>query len=161
MTTPTPFISRHLIEDTERNCPLSAVEINADAETIWAELEQFDQWEGWNPLYVESSGVLSEGNTLQFAVQLPDMSPQRGSAEVVKVQPREFIRYEIRSMGGLIRGVRFIEIQQLAPNCCLLANGEIMGGLLGPVLCKFMGERVRQGLESMNLALKARLENPI
>jgi len=153
------FQSQHLAEDLGRSCVLSAVEVSADAEKIWAEIDQFDQWDTWNPLYVESTGTLGEGNTLQFSVAIPGMSPQQGKAVVAELQPGEFVRYEIKTMGGLVKGTRFIEVQQLSPGRCLVANGEIMGGALGPILCRFMGERVRQGLENMNVALKARLEN--
>ena len=159
MTNPSLFNSRHLGRDAGPRCPLSTVEIHAGAGSIWEEINKFEAWETWNPLYVESKGSLVEGNTLQFAVQLPGMSPQGGKALVTTVLPEEFVRYEIKGLGGLIHGTRFIEIQPLAANHCLVANGEIMGGALGPVLFRFLGERVRQGLEAMNLALKSRLES--
>ena len=154
-----PPESGHLEGTPGPCCAWHSTEISADTDEIWATLENFEDWENWNPLYVESNGVLSEGQYIEFAVALPGMKPQRGKAQVVKVRPPEFIQYEIKSLGGLVRGTRFIEIKQLAPARCLVVNGEIMSGLLGAVLYRFMGERVAQGLEAMNTALKARLEN--
>ena len=159
----TPALSGRTVLDWEnrRYCARHSVEVSADPERVWADLENFAEWQNWNPLYVQSSGTLAEGNRIQFAVSLPGMKPQAGEASVIKVIPREFLQYEIKSLGGLVTAIRFVEIRQSGANCTTLTNGEIMTGVLAPLFFKCFGDRVRQGLENMNLALAARFHGPL
>lgn len=130
------------------------MDICAPIETIWALIEDFDAWESWNPLYVESDGSFVVGGMLDFAVALPGMKPQKGRATVITVQSRELLEYRMTSLGGLARATRFIEIRQSGPGLYSVTNGEIMGGLLGPVFFALFGKRVRQGLQGMNEVLR-------
>lgn len=142
-----------------RCCPEDKIEISAPVEKVWSVLSDFNRWQEWNPLYVESKGNLAVGEILHFSVALPGMKPHRGNATVVALEPNKSIQYQIVSGGGLIKGTRYIEIVEVEPGLCTVANGEVMGGLLAPVLFKFLGERIRQGLEGMNVALKSIVEN--
>lgn len=139
---------------TGRCRPQHLIEIRAPVERVWELLMDFNSWSRWNPLYVESEGTFAVGEMVQFAVQLPGMKPGKGTARVAEVRPKELLRYELSSMGGLVRATRFIELRQPEPGLCTVRNGEIMGGLLGPLLFLAFGERVRQGLQGMNEALK-------
>jgi len=150
--------SKFLDWETRRYCPRHSIDLDADPEKIWSILENFDAWSSWNPLYVKSSGSFEVGNSIQFAVALPGMKPHPGVAKVKCVVPREFLQYEIKSLGGLGLGTRFIEIRQIGPGKTQLINGEIMSGLVAPLLFKALGEKVRQGLENMNIALAAQLQ---
>jgi hypothetical protein len=58
-------------------------------------------------------------------------------------------------MAGLIQALRFIELEELSPTRCRVANGEIMGGPAGRLVSRMVGEKVTQGLMDMNAALKA------
>lgn len=146
-----------MTEQYERNSVWDEIAIDAPVGKVWEVLERFGEWPAWNPLYVEARGEFAEGNVLEYSVALPGMKPQRGRATVLALRPAEYVRYQTVSLGGLVRATRFIELRPDGPDRCVLVNGETMGGLLGPLLFRAMGERVRQGLQGMNEALRARL----
>jgi hypothetical protein len=134
------------------------VGIQTPAETIWDIVYDIDRWSEWNPLYTEASGVIRIGELLQMTVALPGMKPQKARATVLEWVPNEQLHYQTVALGGLIRGTRYVEIEQLAEASCIVSNGEIMGGLLGPTLARSVGHAVFKGLRAMNEALKARAE---
>lgn len=144
---------RHIAQDT--------ITIAAPRDAVWSILMDFAGWQGWNPLYPESSGSLAVGSRIGFAVQLPGLPPQRGQATVLSVEPGRFIQYQVRAMGGLGRATRFIALDEPAPGMTRVVNGEIMGGAIGWLLFKAVGAKVRDGLAGMNLALRQVAEGQV
>ena len=137
-----------------RFCPEHTIEIRASIDKVWGIIANFNAWQGWNPLYVKSEGNLALGESIHFAVALPGLKPHEGSASVISLQVNKQVRYQMLSGGGLVKATRYIELTETEPGFCRVTNGEIMGGLLGPVLYLLVGKRVRQGLAGMNEALK-------
>jgi hypothetical protein len=146
-------------DGTGRNCAEDTIEIAACDAAVWDLLADFDGWESWNPLYVETSGSLRVGETITFAVALEGMKPRQGSATVLTVEPNTHIRYVTVAFAGLVRATRYIEIRPSGPQRCTVVNGEHMGGLLGPLLYRAVGEKVRIGLKGMNEALRTLAES--
>ena len=72
--------------------------------------------------------------------------------------PNEQLHWQLSFMGGMIRTLRYIEIETLAGHGCVVDNGEIFGGLMGPSLGRRMGRTVQRGFKAMNEALKDRAE---
>ena len=134
------------------------VDIQAPAEAIWALLADVEGWPRWNPLYIEASGVLRLGGALGMAVALPGMKAQRVSATVLVLEPNAHLQYRSVSFGGLLTGVRYVDIQPSPVGGCRVSNGEIMGGVLAGLIARVLGKRVGQGLQMMNEALKATAE---
>jgi hypothetical protein len=132
--------------------------VQAPAEVIWDIVYDIDNWSAWNPLYPEASGIIRIGQTLEMTVALPDMKPQKARATVLEWVPNEQLHYQTVALGGLVRGTRYVEIEELAPGSCIVANGEIMGGFVGRRLARAVGGKVFKGLRAMNEALKARAE---
>jgi hypothetical protein len=132
--------------------------VHAPAQAIWEIIRDLEHWREWNPLYPEASGEIHIGATLDMTVQLPGMKPQAMRATVLDWVPNEQLHYEVKALGGLVRAIRFIEIEQLAPESCIVSNGEIMGGFLGRSVARQVGSRVLKGLRLMNEALKDRAE---
>lgn len=144
---------------TRRNCAEDTIEIAASDAAVWELLSDFDGWEKWNPLYVETGGSLRVGETIAFTVALEGMKPRKGSATVLTVQPNTLLQYGTGAFAGLVRATRYIEIRPSGPERCTVVNGEHMGGLLGPLLYKLVGEKVRIGLKGMNEALRTLAES--
>lgn len=132
--------------------------VQAPAEVIWALLHDVARWSEWNPLYAEASGEIRIGAALDLAVVLPGMKPQKARATVLEWVPNEQLHYQTVSLGGLIRGTRYVEIEQLAPESCIVSNGEIMGGFIGTRLAATIGPKVYRAIRGMNEALKERAE---
>jgi hypothetical protein len=72
--------------------------------------------------------------------------------------PGEQLHWQLTMMGGMIKTLRFIEIEPLAPESCVVSNGELFRGLMGPSLGRRMGRTIHRGFKAMNEALKARAE---
>jgi len=136
------------------------ITIRASAERIWAELADFNRWADWSPLYAASKGELRPGNMLDMAIALPGMKPQAARSIVTAALAPSLIEYHTRAMGGLTKAYRYIEITPSGDGTCTVRNGEVMGGLVGPLLGRIAGEKVRQGVQGMNAALKQRAESP-
>lgn len=134
------------------------IAIAAPPQRVWALLADFAGWGAWNPLYPETRGELTEGGTIAFTVRLEGLKPQQGQARVLTVEPGHFIQYQVRAMAGLALATRYILLEDDGAGAVRVTNGEIMGGLLGGLLYRAAGEKVRRGLEGMNLALKSLAE---
>lgn len=134
------------------------IEIEAPPETVWDFLADFEGWDEWNPLYVETSGRGEAGGQIRFAVKLEGYKPHKGAARVVTVRQNELLEYMAVSFAGLLKAFRFVEIEELAPARCAVTNGEIMGGPMGTPVSRMEGSKVGIGLENMNHALRRMAE---
>lgn len=133
--------------------------IQAPAEVIWEVLYDLERWSEWNPTYTKAAGVIRIGEPLTLTLQLPGQAPQEIRPRVLEWVPNEQLHWQLSLLGGLIKTLRYIEIQQLAEAGCIVDNGEIFGGLMGPSLGRRMAGPVRRGFRAMNEALKDRAES--
>ena len=62
-------------------------------------------------------------------------------------------------LGGLVKTIRFFEIEALAEASCIVSNGEIIGGLMGPGSASGWARTIYRAFVEMNEALKARAES--
>lgn len=136
-------------------CVGHRIEIDAPPELVWDFVGDFEGWDSWNPLYVRTRGSAEPGQKLGFTVRLEGLKPQNGTAQVKAVQAPELLEYSISSMGGLVRIMRFVEIEEISPTRCAVTNGEIMGGALGGLIARAVRDKVGKGLQGMNEALQA------
>lgn len=132
--------------------------VQAPAEVIWELIRDVDGWSRWNPLYSKASGSLHIGENLDLEIVLPGTKPQAAKATVLEWVPNEQLHYQTKGMGGLVRGTRYVEIEQLAPESCIVSNGEIIGGFLGTRLAPSLGPKIYKAIKAMNEALKEQAE---
>jgi hypothetical protein len=132
--------------------------IQAPQELIWEVIYDLSTWHEWNPTYPRAEGEIRIGNTLVLDLVLPGQQTQELKARVLDWVPNEQLHWELKLLGGLIKTLRYIEISPLAETGCVVDNGEIFGGLMGPSLGKRMRGPVRRGVRAMNEALKVRAE---
>jgi hypothetical protein len=130
------------------------VDIAAPAEVAWELVSDLQGWSQWNPLYRQAGGSLEVGETISMIVTIPGTRPVDIRPKVVAAVANELVHYQEISLGGLLRGTRYIEIERSGTPGCHVLNGEIMGGLLGRLMAHAAGDRVRMGLEMMSEALK-------
>jgi len=132
--------------------------VQAPAELIWEIVRDLHLWEEWNPTYTRAVGEVRIGEILTLDLALPGQPVQQIRPRVMEWVPNEQLHWQLKLMGGMIKTVRYIEITSLSEAGCIVDNGEIFGGLMGPSLGKRMGSVVRRGFQAMNEALKARAE---
>ena len=77
---------------------------------------------------------------------------------VVDWVPRDQIHWTLSLMGGLVRSVRYLELEILGEENCIFSNGEIFGGLLGPMIAKSKRRAIRKGFTALSEALAERAE---
>jgi hypothetical protein len=133
--------------------------IQAPAEVIWEVIADLASWEQWNPLYPKAAGQIRIAGTLEMTLALPGQPPQEIRPTVLEWVPNEQLHWRLSLMGGLVKTTRFLEIESLAEASCIVSNGELFAGLMGPSIGKRMGRAVYRGFAEMDEALKARAES--
>jgi hypothetical protein len=134
------------------------VGIQTPAEVIWEVLSDLTSWEAWCSLYPKASGQIRIGSVLDITLALPGRPPEQIKPTVMEWVPNEQLHWRLTLLGGLVRTIRYFEIETLADTSCIVTNGEIIGGLMGPSLGKRMARPIYRAFVEMNEALKTRAE---
>jgi hypothetical protein len=138
------------------------IEINAPARDVWAVLTNLAEFGEWNPFIRKAEGVLEVGAKLRVRIEPPEGKAMTFSPEVTRVDPARQIRW----MGhflfpGLFDGEHIFEVSPLADDCTRFIHRERFRGVLVPLLWKSLSTNTRLGFESMNAALKKRVEEQV
>lgn len=134
------------------------VGIHAPADVIWEVIADIPRWHEWNPLYTAGAGQIRMGATLDLTLALPGQAPQQIQPVVLDWVPNEQLHWRMSMMGGMVKTIRFIEIEQLAPESCIVSNGELFSGLMAKPMLRRVGRAFHRGFREMGEALKARAE---
>ena len=132
--------------------------VQAPAEVIWESLFDVPGWEGWNPLYPRAAGVIRIGGTLSLDIALPGQSPQAITPTIQDWAPEDHIHWTTRSQFGLVKTIRYLEIEALSETGCIFSNGEIYEGFLGERYARRNRRAIRAGFATMGEALQQRAE---
>lgn len=132
--------------------------VQAPADVIWESLFDVSAWPDWNPLYPKAGGVVRIGATLDLTQQLPGHQPQAIRPTVLDWAPNDHIHWATRSHGGLVKTIRYIEIEILSETGCIFSNGELFNGLMASSVLRRQGRALRAGFTTMGEALRARAE---
>ncbi|MGE5564654.1 MAG: SRPBCC family protein [Parcubacteria group bacterium] len=132
--------------------------IQAPADVIWESLVDIAGWENWNPLYPRAEGTIRIGNVLNLTVNIPDQKPREIHPRILDWAPADHIHWTLSMMGGLVKTIRYLEIEVLSETGCIFSNGEIFDGLLGPSIARRYRRQLRAAFASMGEALQARAE---
>ncbi|WP_394762324.1 SRPBCC family protein [Phenylobacterium sp.] len=134
------------------------VGIQAPAEVIWEVISDLESWGQWCALYPVASGDIRIGAVLDLTLALPGRPVTQIRPTVLEWVPGEQLHWKLTMLGGLVKTIRYFEIESLAEASCIVSNGEIIGGLIGPRLGKAMSRTLYRAFVEMNEALKARAE---
>lgn len=132
--------------------------VQAPAEAIWSVVADLERWPEWNPLYPKANGVLRIGSQLDLEVAVPGQTPRMIRPVILDWVPNDQIHWRLSMFGGLIKSLRYLEIEALTETGCIFTNGELFEGPLGPTVAKRMRKPLRAGFAAMGEALKARVE---
>jgi len=135
-------------------CVGHRITIDAPPEVVWDFVSDFEGWSGWNPLYSATSGDAREGGSIAFTVVVPDTKPRRLKARVTAMREYELLEYACSLVGGLLKVLRFVEVEELSPTRCRVINAEVYGGILGTLAARLYHAKTAEGLTAMNEALK-------
>ena len=128
------------------------------AAQVWAILSDVAAWKDWNPMYPEIAGKLLISAPLSLTEQVGERR-ETYAAVVAEWVPDKQIIWTRRSHAGLVRHVRYIEIEALSETGCIFANGELYEGFAAPALIGGRRRRAfRSACRAFSDAMKARVE---
>ena len=132
--------------------------VSRPKEQIWAVLSDVDAWKAWNPMYPQVSGKLLISAPLNLTEKVGDRT-ETYAAVVAEWVPNSQIIWTRKTHAGLVRHVRYIEIEPLSETGCIFANGELFEGFLAPYLVsESRRKKLRQAFRGFCEGLKARVE---
>jgi hypothetical protein len=132
--------------------------IRAPAEVIWESLADIPGWAEWNPLYPKAEGVIRIGTALNLELALPGQPPQMIQPVILDWAPYDHIHWTLRLKRGLVKTVRYLEIEALTETGCIFSNGEIFDGWLGPRMAQRLRRPIKAGFAALSEALRDRAE---
>lgn len=139
----------------------TAIEIQAPTERVWRLLTDFERYPSWNPFLISVEGTLEPGARLKVTAQPSGSMRRTFFPRVLKVDPdREFRWLGRLLLPGLLDGEHIFTIEPLEAGRVRLVHREEFNGLIVPVHRRLRFGHTRRGFEEMNLALKARAEQP-
>jgi hypothetical protein len=130
-----------------------------NSRAIWDVLSDLGRWPEWNSLYPEVKGLLRIQQKLTLREVFPAQPPRTIQPMVFDWVPNAQIIWVHAELGGLVKRIRYIEIESLNEDDanCILSNGEIWQGWLGPLMGKRKRRSLKAGFEQFNRDVLARL----
>jgi hypothetical protein len=134
------------------------VGVQANAKAIWDVLSDLPRWQEWNTLYPEIHGLLRIQQRLAIGEAFPGQPDRVIRPMVVDWVPNEQILWALSEQGGLVKRLRFIEIEHLNDGNSILSNGEVYDGLLGARVGKTRRGWLKKGFEQLNADIVGRVQ---
>ena len=126
------------------------VGVAAPPHVIWDLVSKLEGWPEWSELYTEAGGKLTIGEKLHFTFKLGDRPPQSVEGTVYDWVPEAQMAWKVSLYGGLVRSLRYVEIEKLTETSCILANGDYWTGLLANRMPRPLRRLAQHGFERMN-----------
>ena len=132
--------------------------VSRPAAQVWAVLSDLPAWKDWNPMYPAVSGRLLIGEQLQLVEKVGARSESYAGVVAAWVRNSQLI-WTRRTQGGLLRHVRYIEMEALSDAGCIFSNGTLFEGLLAQqLMSQARRKALRRAYQGFCEAMKARVE---
>jgi hypothetical protein len=132
--------------------------VQAPAEVIWEILSDLPAWSEWNPVYPEAAGTIRYNEKLSLTEVLSGGRPHALTAPILDWAPNEALHLRFSRMGGLLTGIRYLEIEKLSETGCAFSNGDLFTGIVGPFIARRMRRTLRRTYAELGEAMKTRAE---
>lgn len=132
--------------------------IQAPAETVWEIVSDLKAWPIWNPYYSLFDVELKIGAPATIVLALPDREAQTVKGAVIDWIPYEQVHIGVRFVGRWLQATRYIEIDAVSKEACILANGDYYFGPLARFMPRPLKAKVRRAFEHMNQLIKEKAE---
>ena len=132
--------------------------VSRPAAQVWAVLAELHKWKDWNPMYPAVSGKLLISEPLALVEKVGD-DTDSFTAIVAEWVPNSQLIWTRRTHGGLVRHVRYLEMESLSDTGCIFSNGVLLEGWLAPLLVRQPRRRaLKTAFQGLCEAMKARVE---
>lgn len=134
------------------------IDINADADDVFAVIADFDGYNRWNPWLIQAQGQCREGEIADVTVRL-GAKTMKVKHKVLEVVPGKRLRWCDMGWFTLFAyGERSRSIEALPGGGVRYRNELPITGPLRALADMFTGKAVREGMAAENLALKQFVE---
>ncbi len=133
------------------------VGVKAPSDRIWEIIADLPSWGDWNPTFPQAEGIIAIGGVLTLTETIEGLHERPVRAAINDWVPYAQLIWSERR-GFQFTSTRYIEIEELAPGSCIVANGEIFGGMFGEGFFNKNKRLLRRACEEMGEALRLRAE---
>lgn len=133
--------------------------VQVPASIVWEIIADVPGWPAWTQIYPKAAGRIGFGERLALTLALPGEPHRAIAPAVIDWTPDEAIHWRTSLAGGLGWAVRYLEIETLSQSGCVFSNGELFGGLVGPMAARGMRRSLRRGFTALGEALRERAES--
>lgn len=138
------------------------IEIAASAPSVWRVLTNFELYPEWNPFIRKVSGQYVDGGELRVVTASLFGILLRFRLKVDNIVENHGMRWIGRTIKpGLLDGHHTFEIHEISPEKVRFIQYEEFSGCMLPLAWPMIAPLSRRGFDSMNKALKARVEQEI
>ncbi|WP_291995340.1 SRPBCC domain-containing protein [Candidatus Accumulibacter sp. ACC003] len=139
----------------------SEIFIAASPQRLWEIITDFAAYGGWNQAIPSATGEATAGSVLRVLIHWPGLKRSHYELDVLTASPA----HELRWLGhfgikGLMDGDHRFLLEAVGADTTRLTQTECFSGALIPVFAPWLRDNVLSGFDQMNLALKARAEQP-
>lgn len=132
--------------------------LNATTDKVWETLTNVEAYASWNPFIVSSEGEAKLGGRLTNTMM------NKGKANVFKpiitrFEPQKAFEWLGSGLLGMFKGRHYFMLEDLGEGKTKLVHGEKFSGLLSGPIMKMIGDDTLRNFQSMNKALKNRVES--
>lgn len=140
---------------------ITEIEIDAKPEDVWKVLSDIEAFDEWNPFIVEGSGQAVEGSRLRLSMGTSDRRQMTIRPTVTVAEPNKTLEW-LGHLGpaGIFDGRHRFDLEVKSDRTAVTQSEEF-GGILVPFLSKMLDGQTLAGFESMNAALKRRVEDSV
>ncbi len=139
---------------------ITSIEIDGAPEAVWTALMDFGAYPEWNPFILEISGDAVIDGQLNVRLQNPGGRAMTFTPTVtVADPPHRFSWMGKLGVKGVFDGHHRFGIEPTANGSVVFTQSEEFSGFLVPILWGMVNSKTRAGFESMNAALKERVES--
>ncbi len=136
------------------------IEISAPALSVWRVLTNFTLYPEWNPFIRSISGELINGGELSVTITPLFAIPLNFRPKVDNIRENHGMRWLGQTLKpGLLDGRHYFEISELSPNKVRFVQYEEFSGSMLMLAWPMISPLSRRGFNSMNKALKERVEH--
>jgi hypothetical protein len=135
------------------------IAINATPAQVWDVLTDFPRYPEWNPFVLEVKGAVRQNAMIRYRFEMPRGVRIWTPATVLKFEPESELRFSANFLTPTVfRGDHYFAIQRTGQTGVIFHHGEVISGLLFPVVQLILQNLGPRMFHALNGALKQRTE---